>query len=171
MWVALKQSIAAWVRINVVSQCIINLVKCYCSWQLSLAWGIRRALCAALGEQEIPGQGGSTALPAASLELCLKTACGGCRDPHPWELLLAVVQGVGDALPWEMRLAESHLWSRRDLRAPHTKWEWQNRVSCAVECSSPSFKGKGCYSHLLDGQHFLTISTYPKLSISSLIFQ
>lgn len=97
MAVALKQSITAWVTITVASQCITGLAKGYWSWLLSLAWGFRRALCAAPGQEDIAGQGGSTALPAASAKLF--EIQGGCRNPHPQELLLAVVQGMEMPFP------------------------------------------------------------------------
>lgn len=93
MSVALKQNITAWIRINVVSLCFPDLAKCYHSWQLSLAWGVRRAVCAALGKWDIAGQGGSTALPAAPLELCLETPSLGAPAGSG--------VGCGDALSWE----------------------------------------------------------------------
>lgn len=139
MSVALKQSITAWVRVNAVSYWNTSLLQCYCSWQLSLAWG-------ALPWENRTFQDREGALPCQQHQgNCLKTR--RLQDPPILGAAAGSGVGYGEALPWDRRLSESRFWSRRDLRVPHTKWEWQDRVSCAVECSSPFFSGKGCYSH------------------------
>lgn len=139
MSVALKQSITAWIRINVVSQCITDSAKCYCSWQLSLAWRLEK-LCVLPWENRT-FQGRKGALP--------------CQQHHWNSVWKQRVEAIGTHIlgsscwqwcrVWEVpfpgrggwQRPEFHLWSRRDLRVPCTKWEQveQDELCCGVQFS------------------------------------
>lgn len=99
--------------------------------------------------------------PASSITGTLFENRGGSRNPHPWELLLAVEWAV------EMPFPGRGGWQSTIFGAEGT-WEFptpggNGRTGWAVLWNCSFFfppKRKGSYRHLLDGQHFLNISTY-----------